>query len=235
MQAVILAGGLGTRLGALAQDLPKPMVDVGGKPFLEHMICMLARQGIRDIVLLTGHRAEVIERHFGDGTAFFAQIRYSREPQPLGTGGALLLARDLLAPQFLLLFGDVLRRIDYAAFCARHGGNCLAVYPYDTAGMTTIACGNVDLGRNGRVACYRKGDAAAALPYVDAGFGVFTQAAVDLLPAGASSFETEVYDRLARQDRLDAEVLDRNFFDIGNPVDLARARAASWDGPCASS
>ncbi len=229
MQAVILAGGLGTRLGALAHGLPKPMVDVGGKPFLEHMVRMLARQGIRDIVLLTGHHAEVIERHFGDGTAFSARIRYSREPQPLGTGGAVRLARDLLAPQFLLLFGDVLRRMDYAAFCARHAGHCLAVYPYDTAGMTTIACGNVGLDARGRVATYRKGDVAAALPYVDAGFGVFGAAAVALLPPGPCSFEAEVYDRLARQGSLEAEVLDRDFFDIGNPADLARARAASWD------
>ena len=228
MQAVILAGGLGTRLGELAAGLPKPMIEVGGRPFLEHSVRMLARQGVRDIVLLTGHHAEVIEQHFGDGAAWNCRIRYSREPSPLGTGGAVRLARHLLAPQFLLMFGDVLRRIDHAALFARHGGHCLAVYPYDTAGMTTIACGNVALDAQGCVATYRKGDVEAALPYVDAGMGLFCKDIVDCLPADPCSWEGEVYDRLAKAGLLEAEVLDRDFFDIGNPSDLARARLALW-------
>src|SRR5713226_8108930 len=85
----ILAGGFGTRLGELTRDLPKPMIEIGGRPYLERVIESFARCELRDIVLLTGYRAEAIEAHFGDGDHFGVRIAYSRETEPLGTGGAI--------------------------------------------------------------------------------------------------------------------------------------------------
>jgi NDP-sugar pyrophosphorylase family protein len=220
---VILAGGLGTRLGALAEGLPKPMVPVAGKPLLEHVVRQLAEQGFPEVLLLVGHRAEVIESHFGDGSAFGLRIRYSREPEPLGTGGALRLAAPLVPDRFLMLYGDLFRVFDYAGFCARHD-QALAVYPY-VDGLTTIACANVGLdGSGSRVARYVKGDPGAGLTHVDAGFGVFRRDALDFLPEGVSSFEARVYPALAESGKLEAELVDRAFFDIGNPADLAHAR-----------
>lgn len=221
---VILAGGLGTRLGALAEGLPKPMVAVGGRPLLEHVVRQLAGQGFPEVLLLVGHRAEVIESHFGDGSAFGLRVRYSREREPLGTGGALKFAAPLIPGRFLMLYGDLYRDFDYAGFCARHD-QALAVYPY-VDGLTTIACANVGLDASGaRVARYVKGDPGAGLTHVDAGFGVFRREALDLLPEGASSFEARVYPALAESGKLEAELVDRAFFDIGNPADLAHARA----------
>lgn len=220
---VILCGGLGTRLGALAEGLPKPMVAVSGRPLLEHVVRQLASQGFSEILLLVGHRADVIESHFGDGSAFGLHIRYSREPEPLGTGGALKLAAPLIPDRFLMLYGDLYRDFDYLGFCGRHD-QALAVYPY-TEGLTTIACANVGLDASGtQVARYVKGDPAAGLTHVDAGFGVFRREALDLLPEGASSFEARVYPALAECGKLEAELVDRTFFDIGNPADLAHAR-----------
>jgi len=92
----ILAGGFGTRLGELARGLPKPMIPINGRPYLERVIDSFARRGLRDFVLLTGYRAEVIEGHFGDGEKFGVHITYSRETEPLGTGGAIREARALL-------------------------------------------------------------------------------------------------------------------------------------------
>lgn len=221
---VILAGGLGTRLGALAEGLPKPMVAVGGRPLLEHVVRQLAGQGFPEVLLLVGHRAEVIESHFGDGSAFGLRVRYSREREPLGTGGALKFAAPLIPGRFLMLYGDLYRDFDYAGFCARHD-QALAVYPY-VDGLTTIACANVGLDASGaRVARYVKGDPGAGLTHVDAGFGVFRREALDLLPEGASSFEARVYPALAESGKLEAELVDRAFFDIGNPADFAHARA----------
>lgn len=221
---VILAGGLGTRLGPLAAGLPKPMVDVGGRPFLEHLVRQLAAQGFPELLLLVGHRAEAIQDHFGDGGAWGIGIRYSRETAPLGTGGALKLAAPLLPGRFLLLFGDLYRPVDYRAVAAR-SRPCLAAYPY-VPGLTTIACANVALDPSGdRVARYVKGDPASGCTHVDAGFGVFPRGVVDLLPEGPCSFETSVYPRLCEAEELDALHVDRNFLDIGNPADLARARA----------
>ena len=221
---IILAGGLGSRLGALALDLPKPMLPVGGKPFLEHVVSQLAVQGFPEVLLLVGHRADCIQEHFGDGRAWGLAIRYSRETHPLGTGGALRQALPLIPERFLLLYGDLFRAFDYAAF-AEGQGNRLAVYPY-LAGLTTIACANVALDASGsRVARYVKDDPAAACTHVDAGFGVFHSHVLERLPAGISNFEAMVYPPLASAGDLEACLVDRAFLDIGNPADLARARA----------
>src|SRR5437764_7627858 len=106
MHVVSVAGGLGTRLWPLTKTVPKPMVEVAGVPYLEHQLRILAGQGIRDIVLLTGYLGEQIEDHFGDGARLGLSLRYSREQTPLGTGGALLQARELLADDFLIIYGD---------------------------------------------------------------------------------------------------------------------------------
>src|SRR6266496_6823904 len=110
MKVALLAGGLGTRLGEIARGLPKPMVPIGDRPFLELVIQSFIARGLGDFVLLTGHRGEAIESHFGDGSRFGARIEYSRETMPLGTGGAIRDARRLLGDSFLLTYGDVLRR-----------------------------------------------------------------------------------------------------------------------------
>ncbi|HEX8255307.1 MAG TPA: sugar phosphate nucleotidyltransferase [Thermoanaerobaculia bacterium] len=213
----ILCGGFGTRLGELTRDIPKPMIAIGGRPYLERVVQSFVDRGLRDLVLLTGYKHEVIESHFGDGAAFGCNIRYSRETEPLGTGGALREARALLGERFILTFGDVLRRFDYDGFLQRHDGNCLAVYPRVTIGNTEIS--------GDRVTRFDK--RAPELPYIDAGFSVMQASTLDLLPqSGACSFEEIVYTTLAQRGELACEVVDLNFFDIGVPEELARTRAA---------
>ena len=217
MKAAILCGGLGTRLGELAQGLPKPMIPIGGRPYLERVLEAFADGGIRDFVLLTGYRADAIEEHFGDGARFGVSIAYSREAEPLGTGGALRDARPLLGDRFILTYGDVLRRFDYDRFVQQHIGNCLAVYPKLTVGNSDVAEGFV----------VRFNKRAPELPYVDAGFSVMLASTIDLLPeTGPCSFEEIVFANLAEHGMLEAEIVDHEFFDIGTPDELARTRAA---------
>jgi NDP-sugar pyrophosphorylase family protein len=217
----VLCGGFGTRLGELTRDLPKPMIPVGGRPYLERVLESFAERGLRDFVLLTGFRHAVIESHFGNGSRFAMNVRYSRETEPLGTGGALREARALLGPgadaRFILTFGDVLRRFDYDRFVQQHQGNCLAVYPRVTIGNTAI--------EEDRVVRFDK--RAPELPYIDAGFSVMRTSTLDLLPPhGACSFEEIVYATLAARGELACEVVDLGFFDIGTPEELARTRGA---------
>lgn len=217
VQVAVLCGGLGTRLGELTRDVPKPMIEIAGRPFLELVLQSFADRGLRDFVLLTGFRHEVIEGHFGDGTRFGIRIAYSREAEPLGTGGALRDARALLGRRFLLTFGDVLRRFDYDRFVQAHAEDCLAAYP-------RITTGNVDVSE-GYVVRFDK--RAPELPYVDAGFSVMRTESLDLLPpAGACSFEEIVYSGLAVHGHLACEIVDHDFHDIGVPEELARTRAA---------
>lgn len=217
VSVAVLCGGLGTRLGALAQGLPKPMIPVGGRPYLERVLEAFAEHGLKRFVLLTGHRAEVIEEHFGDGTRLGLDIEYSREHEPLGTGGALREARLLLGERFILTYGDVLRRFDYDRFVQQHPGNCLAVYPRITSGNTDVAEGFV----------VRFDKRAPELPYVDAGFSVMLASTIDLLPeAGPCSFEEIVFANLAEHGGLEAEIVNHDFYDIGTPDELARTRKA---------
>lgn len=213
----VLCGGLGTRLGELARGLPKPMIPVGGRPWLERVLETFAVSGLKHFVLLTGHRAETIESHFGDGARFGVRIEYSRESEPLGTGGALREARHLLGDRFILTYGDVLRRFDYDRFVSQHIGNCLAVYPRRDTGNADVAEGWI----------VRFDKRAPELPFVDAGFSVMLTSTIDLLPpAGPCSFEEIVFSNLAEHGGLEAEIVDHDFYDIGTPEELARTAAA---------
>ncbi|MEA2237926.1 MAG: hypothetical protein QOC81_2650 [Thermoanaerobaculia bacterium] len=213
----ILAGGFGTRLGALTRDIPKPMIEIAGRPYLERVIESFAQRGLRDIVLLTGYRSEVIEAHFGDGARFGVRIAYSRETEPLGTGGAIRDARALLGDRFLMTYGDVLRYFDYDRFVNAQGEPCLAVYPRQSVG-------NADVDAD-RIVRFDKH--APELPYIDAGFSLMHASVIDLLPrSGACSFEETIFPTLAREGRLAAEIVDLDFYDIGTPEELARTRAA---------
>jgi D-glycero-D-manno-heptose 1,7-bisphosphate phosphatase len=206
VKVAILCGGLGTRLGALTRDLPKPMIAVAGRPYLEYVVDSF--RGF-DVVLLTGHRSEVIEQHFGGG------VEYSREREPLGTGGALRQARPLLGRRFLVTYGDVLRRFDYDRFVREHDEPALAVYE-------RIRIGNTEIDGD-RVVRFDK--RATGLPYIDAGFSLMDDSIFDLLPE-RGSYEESVFPTLAAQRRLAAEVVDHDFFDIGTPEELERTRKA---------
>ena len=215
VKVAVLCGGLGTRLGNLTLDRPKPMIEIAGRPFLERVIDSFAAAGLHDFVLLTGYRGSMIEDHFGDGAAFGVRIAYSREEEPLGTGGAIREARPLLGERFIVTYGDVLRRFDYDRFVREHANHCLAVYQRIRVGNTAV--------ENGLVTRFDKNE--TALPYIDAGFSVVGSKVLDLLPA-RGSFEQSVYGELARRGELEAEIVDRDFFDIGEPDELARTRAA---------
>ena len=111
MYALIIAGGEGERLRPLTSDRPKPMIPVADKPILEHQMRWLVGQGVSDVILLCGYKAEVIQDHFGDGSRFGLRVQYSVEREPLGRGGALKLGARLLPPDeepAVALNGDIL-------------------------------------------------------------------------------------------------------------------------------
>jgi histidinol-phosphate phosphatase family protein len=121
MQAVILAGGKGTRLAqALGMDIPKPMVPVLGVPLLQRTVELLRDQGIDDILLLVHHRADVVRNHFGDGRQLGVRLRCLEETTPRGTAGALVDAIPHLEKEFLVLYGDTLVDLDFRRMLAFH-------------------------------------------------------------------------------------------------------------------
>src|SRR5689334_18347052 len=133
MKVVVLAGGKGTRLGMSA--IPKVMVPVGGVPLLERTIRSAVANGFSDFLLLTGHLADVIENHFGDGSGFGARIEYVRDPSPLGTAGSFNQIREQLREPFVVIYGDILMDVDLGAFARKAlqngGAGTLFAHPND--------------------------------------------------------------------------------------------------------
>src|SRR5918999_3140860 len=120
MQALILAGGEGTRLRPLTSTVPKPVVPLVDRPFIRFMLDWLRSHGVNDVVMSCGHLASGVRNVLGDGSAIGVRLRYVEEPRPLGTGGALKYAEELLDERFLMLNGDVLTDIDLTAQIEQH-------------------------------------------------------------------------------------------------------------------
>ena len=227
MQVVILAGGLGTRLGDVTRTTPKPMVPVRGIPYLAHQLRLLAQQGLADIVLLTGYLGEQIEEYFGDGGRLGLRIRYSRERQPLGTGGALRHAQPLLAEAFLVIYGDSYLPIDYRAV-----GGLLARSPAvmavhrDPFGETNVRP-NVGLEANGAVERYDKRAAGGpGLEYIEAGVLALRRSVLGLIPpAGVVSLEEQIFPILIERRQLQSFPTAQRFYDIGTPERLQAIEA----------
>lgn len=134
LTAVVMAGGFGTRLRPLTEDLPKPMLPLGDRPLLEHLIDQLRKSGIRRLNITTHYKGEVIEDHFKDGRDFGISIRYVDEERPLGTAGALSLL-DAHDEPVLVINGDIVTRVDLRAMLDFHLEHCadmtVAVHQYE--------------------------------------------------------------------------------------------------------
>jgi NDP-sugar pyrophosphorylase family protein len=124
MQAIILAGGLGTRLRPYTFTVPKPLLPLGDKPLLDFIISHLTRFEVTEIILALGYQAELIRAYCGDGRRFGVTIRYVEESRPLGTAGCLSLCRPLLRPDApcVLMNGDIVTRLDFSRMLAFHQG-----------------------------------------------------------------------------------------------------------------
>ena len=239
-QAVILCGGKGTRLGALTEATPKPMLEVAGRPFLFHHIHEVARYGVKHIVLLAGRFGEQIVTAFHGRRLFGAQVEVLVEPGPLGTGGALRFAADRLAPQFLLLNGDSWIDADLARF-GRGWHTARERDPEVKAQMLlhrvpdTARFGRVTLKADRVVGFEEKGAPLAdASGLISAGVYAIDRAILDLIPPHAAcSLERDVLPRLVAEGRVVASQAREGayFVDIGIPetfaqvqVDLVAAR-----------
>jgi NDP-sugar pyrophosphorylase family protein len=217
MQAVILAGGLGTRLWPLTETIPKPMAPVAGVPYLEHQLRLLAKQGVRDALLLTGYLGEQIEEYFGGGARLGLRLDYSREPAPLGTGGALRYARAKLQEAFLVIYGDSYLPMRYADAFERlqHSDADALMVVYDNTVEDTWVKNNTDVDGDGHVTRYEK-DSPDALPYVEAGVLALRRRVLDLMPAdGPVSLEKEIFPKLIAARKLIAYITRQRFYDIG--------------------
>ncbi len=200
MYALIIAGGEGERLRPLTSDRPKPMIEVAGKPILEYQIRWLARQGLSNAVLLCGYKAEVIQRHFGDGSRFGLNVHYSLEEEPLGRGGALKLGARLLPAgedAVIALNGDILTNQPLAPLLRFHRRKNAAA----TVMLTRLRSpyGVTRLDSSGRITAF---DEKPLLPHwINAGLYVVTREFLRRLP-DRGDHETTTFPELAAEGKL---------------------------------
>jgi histidinol-phosphate phosphatase family protein len=215
-QAVILAGGLGTRLRPLTDTVPKPMIPFHGKPFAGYLLEMLREQGITEILFLLGYLPEVVRDYFGDGRAWGLKITYSISPVEDETGTRLKKALDRLDPLFLLLYCDNYWPMDlrnmWDFFLGTGARAMVTVYRNEDA----YTRNNVKVNAQGLIEIYDKTRANPDLNGVDIGYGFFPKSVVAELPDGNVSFEKETYGRLVQDRQLAGYVSRHRYYSVGS-------------------
>jgi NDP-sugar pyrophosphorylase family protein len=216
----LLAGGLATRLRPITTTIPKALVEVAGRPFVDHQLDLLKRNGVRRAVLCLGHLGEQIEDHLGDGSARGMELRYAHDgPRLLGTGGALRRALPLLGPVFWVLYGDSYLDFDYAAVLAhflKSGalGLMTVVRNEDRWDKSNVVfCG-------GRLLCYSKRRASPEMTHIDYGASLLRAEALGRLPAGGPCDLAELYGDLVTSGEMVGYELAHRFYEIGSPQGL---------------
>ncbi|MBF0216033.1 MAG: NTP transferase domain-containing protein [Candidatus Omnitrophica bacterium] len=223
-QAVILAGGRGSRLGALTDLCPKPMVMVNGYPFLRHLILMLKDRGISDIVILVGYLGGKIMEYFSDGSTLGLTIRYSSGAVDMETGTRLKNAAELLEDKFLLLYCDNYWPLDLdrmTEFYDRSGALFMTTVYNNTDGRGEYGYeNNIMLDKEGFVVKYDKQRREKGLNGVDIGFFVLDKKILEFIPDGNISFEKDVLPVIAAKRLLAAYRTDAGYYYITTERDL---------------
>lgn len=220
----ILAGGLATRLQPLTNRIPKALIDINGKPFVERQLRLLRRQGIEQVLLCLGFLGQQISAVVGDGSALGLEVRYSFDgPTLLGTGGAIRRALPKLPNAFFVLYGDSYLECDYyavqAAFEASGKRGLMTVYRNQGQWDTS----NVEYA-DGRIFAYDKKHRTPRMQHIDYGLGVFQRSAFEHLTENTPCDLECVYQDLLHQDQLAACEVSQRFHEVGSASGIAELR-----------
>jgi NDP-sugar pyrophosphorylase family protein len=214
----ILAGGLGTRLGALVHGTPKPLLEVAGRPFLLHQLALLAEHGIREVVVCVGYRGDQIAGSIGP-ERYGVRVRYSYDtPELNGTLGAVRQALPLLGERFLVLYGDTYLRISYEAVNAAWRASGLPAVMAVLRNEGRWDRSNV-VFRGDRVVRYDKRNPTAEMEWIDYGLGGLQAGALDAV-GGQENDLAVLYERLAARGELLGFAATERFYEIGTPEAL---------------
>jgi len=229
MQAIVLAGGKGTRLRPYTTVLPKPLVPVGERPICEIIVRQLVAAGFDEIVFAVSHLAELIQAFFGDGAKWGARVRYSFEDPPLGTAGPIGMIEGL-GDEFLVMNGDVLTNLDYAGLMADHRRRgaiaTLTTYRKDVP----VTLGVVDVAADGRLVKYTE---KPTLQYqASMGIYVLSRRVLEFLPRGQRQDLPDLMQTLVqRGEHVHCHAFGGEWFDIGRPEDYEEALARYAEQP----
>lgn len=222
MQALILAGGKGTRLRPLTVYTPKPIVPICNRPFLLYQIDTLRRAGIKDITLSLSYQPHKIEQLLGDGRDYGVNLKYTVEPQPMGTAGAYKYAEDLIREPTVVFNGDILTDLDLKAVIREHNARKATATIVLTPVENPTAYGLVETESDGRVRRFLEKPKADEITVntINAGTYILEPKVLDFIPAGENhSFEYGLFPSLLeRKENFFAHIPQRTYWiDIGTP------------------
>ena len=224
MQAILLCGGMGTRLRSVVSDRPKPMADICGKPFLQYLLEMLRDKGITEVIFALGYMGEMIEEYFQDGSAFGLMISYSYEEEPLGTGGAIRNALPkILEEEVLVLNADTYFPMDYQGLYRFHQEND-GDFSLATRAVPDISrYGAVRRDAAGRILAWNEKLEDGGQPLageINGGIYVMKKSLIAEIPEGKQSLEQDCVPKwLSEGKRIFGLPFDGYFMDIGIPKD----------------
>lgn len=220
----LLAGGLATRLGAISEATPKALVEVNGRPFIDHQLELLHRHGVRKIVMCVGHLGDQIERLLGDGASLAMHIRYSYDgPNLVGTGGALRRALPLLGDAFWVMYGDSYMDIDYPAVLAHFSRS-------EALGLMSVIRNDDQWDRSNAIfersqlTAYDKRHFRMEMRHIDYGVQLLRREAALRLPVEGKSDLADLYHELVNEGRIIGHEVFNRFYEIGTPASLEEAR-----------
>ena len=232
MQALILAGGQGTRLRPLTLTVPKPVVPILDRPHMVHMIEWLRGYGVNDVILACGHMSRDIKLALGDGTSAGARIRYVEEPEPRGTAGAIKQAEHLLDERFLVLNGDILTNLDLAPLLELHEstGSIASIGLIPVEDPSAFGVVVTDAANAVEAFVEKPAPGTAPTNLINAGVYVLDRVVLDDVPAEQDvSIERDVFPKLAGLG-LHALELSGHWIDIGTPERYLDAHWAILEG-----
>jgi NDP-sugar pyrophosphorylase family protein len=229
-KAIILAGGQGSRMKALTNFMPKPMLRIQDKTLLEHNIALLSKHGIKDIIISIGYKGDKIKEYFGDGSQYGVNINYIEEKEPLGTAGPLNLLKDRITETFILMNGDELKNIDLEDMFMFHRKNkgtaTIALTTIDDPSSYGVAVMN---GNKIKTFIEKPSRENAPSKLINAGCYILEPEILKTVPEGFSMMENDVFPRLATNDKLLGYVFSGQWFDTGTPERFEQAEQ-EWQG-----
>jgi NDP-sugar pyrophosphorylase family protein len=230
MKALILAGGEGRRLQSVAGGLPKCLVPVQGRPFIEHQIELMKSNGIREFVLCVGLGAQKVIETLGDGSSLGISVSYSVEDVPLGTGGAIKNASAFIEGTFLCMNGDTLVEFSLAEMEQRHREVGAVATIVSRQVQDATGRGILEIGPGREILSFEEKSRSANPAFINCGVYLMESGVLGHIPLGQNvSLEKEVFPGLvSSQSRLLAFVTEGAFVDIGTPDEYARIREKGW-------
>jgi NDP-sugar pyrophosphorylase family protein len=217
----LLAGGLATRLRPITTKVPKALVEVAGRPFIDHQLALLRRHGVRRVVACVGHLGEQIEAHVAGGSGHGLEVVISYDgPDLLGTGGALRKAMPLLGEVFWVLYGDSYLDFDYAAALE-------TFVRQDALGLMTVLRNDDRWDRSNlvfrgrKLLCYSKQRHTPEMTHIDYGASLLRREALQRIPPATKCDLVDLYSELVAEGRMAAHEVTHRFYEIGSPQGLA--------------